>query len=395
MYNGLSYCIVGSGFSGSVLAERIASVLNKKVLVVEKRSHIGGNSFSYIDQSTGIEIHKYGSHIFHTSKKDVWDYIRRFGEFSNYQHKVMALFKQRIYQMPINLKTINDFFNKNFSPNEAIDFLNKEISSCGIIDPKNLEEKAMSSIGLNLYNAFIKGYTRKQWGKDPASLPVDIISRLPVRYNYNANYFNDPYQGMPLGGYGQLFDRLLAHRNIELKLNTSYEEIAHCIPSTCLIIYTGMIDRLFNYQFGALEWRSLDFEWEIKNLFDYQGTSVVNYSDEGVPFTRIHEFKHYHPEKAESFHETQTVICREYPKAWQQGFEAFYPVNDTYNNERLKKYLFKAKQKPNLIVTGRLALYKYWDMDTAIEKSLKLFDRLKTREGSFYNQQADIELLGQ
>lgn len=380
MYSGLSYCIVGSGFSGSVLAERIASVLNKKVLVVEKRSHIGGNSFSDIDQATGIEIHKYGSHIFHTSNTTVWDYICKFGEFSNYQHKVMALFKQRIYQMPINLKTINDFFNKNLSPNEAIDFLNKEISSCGITNPKNLEEKAISSVGLNLYNAFIKGYTRKQWGKDPASLSADIISRLPVRFNYNANYFNDPYQGIPLDGYGQLFDRLLSHRNIELRLNTSYEEMAQYIPPDCMIIYTGMIDRLFDYKFGALEWRSLNFEWETKNLSDYQGTSVVNYSDESVPFTRIHEFKHYHPERTESFHAPQTVISREYPIAWQQGAEAFYPVNDTYNNERFNKYLYKAKRKSNLIVTGRLGLYKYWDMDTAIENALKLFERLKKSE---------------
>ena len=380
MNSGLSYCVVGSGFSGSVLAERIASVLDKKVLVVEKRSHIGGNSFSDIDSATGIEIHKYGSHIFHTSKKNVWDYIRRFGEFSNYQHKVMALFKHRIYQMPINLKTINDFFDKNFRPNEAIEFLNKEISSCGINVPKNLEEKAISSIGLKLYEAFIKGYTRKQWGKDPALLPADIVSRLPVRYNYNSNYFNDPYQGIPLGGYGRLFDRLLAHRNIELKLNTPYEEIAHDIPSTCKIIYTGMIDRLFDYQFGALEWRSLNFEWETQQISDYQGTSVVNYSDENVPFTRIHEFKHYQPEKTEIFNAPQTVLCREYPQVWQQGVEAFYPVNDTYNHERLKKYLHKAEQRQNLIVTGRLGLYQYWDMDTAIEKALNLFDRIKKED---------------
>jgi UDP-galactopyranose mutase len=389
MYSGLFYCIVGSGFSGSVLAERIASVLDKKVLVVEKRSHIGGNSFSDIDSATGIEVHKYGSHIFHTSKKNVWDYIRRFGEFSNYQHKVMALFKHRIYQMPINLKTINDFFNKNFSPYEAIEFLNKEITACGIIVPKNLEEKAISSIGLKLYDAFIKGYTRKQWGKDPVLLPADIISRLPVRYNYNTNYFNDFYQGIPLGGYGQLFDKLLAHRNIELKLNTPYEEIAHYIPPTCTIIYTGMIDRLFDYQFGALEWRSLNFEWETPKISDFQGTSVVNYLDESVPFTRIHEFKHYHPEKTEIFNAAQTVICREYPKAWQQGVEAFYPVNDTYNNERLKKYLHVAKQRPNLIVTGRLGLYKYWDMDTAIGKALNLFERIK-KEDNIAHQHTDI-----
>ncbi len=217
------------------------------------------------------------------------------------------------------------FFYKSFNPSEAIEFLKAEISSCGVTDPKNLEEKAISSVGLNLYNALIKGYTCKQWGKDPKLLSADIISRLPVRYNYNANYFNDPYQGVPLGGYGQLFDRLLSHRNIELKLNTSYEEIAPHIPSTCTIIYTGMIDRLFDYQFGALEWRSLNFEWETKNIPDYQGTSVINYADESVPFTRIHEFKHYHPERTESFHAPQTVICREYSEVWQKGAEAFLP----------------------------------------------------------------------
>lgn len=377
MFKGLRYCVVGSGFSGSVIAERIARVLNEKVLVLEKRSHIGGNSYSEIDTETGIEAHKYGSHIFHTRLKHVWQYLRNFGEFSTYQHKVLALHNNRIYYMPINLKTINDLLGSNFNPLEAQHFIQQEISEAGITNPSNLEEKAVSLLGTTLYKAFIRDYTMKQWGTSPTLLPADIISRLPVRYNYNVNYFSDPYQGIPLEGYGTLLDRILSHQNIEVRTNTAYEDISCHLPSDCKVVYTGMIDHLFDYRLGCLEWRSLRFEWERIPVSDFQGNSVVNYSDNTHAFTRIHEFKHYHSERKEAFESQNTIICREYPHAWQPDHEAYYPVNSDKNNALYAKYLELLSTRPNLYVAGRLGNYRYWDMDQAVDNSLKLFDLIK------------------
>ena len=368
------YFIIGSGFWGSTIAERIAFVLKVPVTIIEQRNHLGGNCHSSLDEETDIECHCYGSHIFHTSLPHVWEYITQFGEFTSYQHKVFITYQGKVYTMPINLSTINAFYGKNFSPAEANDFLRAEIERDSIAYPQNLEEKAISLIGRPLYEAFIKGYTAKQWEHDPKDLPASIITRLPFRTTYNANYFNDTWQGVPKNGYFSLFKKMLSHPNITVRLNCDYNSIKSEIPSDAKVIYTGMPDQLFGYKYGELEWRSLRFEWETVNVRDYQGTSVMNYADLEVPFTRIHEFKHYHPERQEPFHCNKTVICREYPMAYQQGAEAYYPVNDERNNALYARYMEEAAQIPNLILGGRLGAYRYWDMDKAVADALHTFE---------------------
>ena len=283
MLEQLKYLVVGSGFSGAVIAERIASVLNEKILVIDKRPFAGGNSASSVDPETGIECHMYGSHIFHTSDPCVWDYINQFSGFTSYRHKVLIRCGDKVYFMPINLKTLNEFYHCDLSPVKARELMQNEIRNASINDPKNLEEKAISLIGESLYRTFIAGYTQKQWGRSPKELPSNIITRLPVRTSFNTDYFNDVYQGVPKDGYFTLFKNLLHHPNIEVRLNTDFAEIKSSIPESCKIIYTGMIDEFFNHSLGALEWRSLDFEWETLNVSDFQGTSVMNYGDVDVP----------------------------------------------------------------------------------------------------------------
>lgn len=371
--------IVGAGFSGAVLAERIASVLRVPVTVIDRRDHVGGNAYSEVDPATGIECHKYGPHIFHTKNKRVWNYVQKFSPFSNYQHKVLTQYRNKIYQMPINLKTINDFYGVNLNPSEAEALISDEAAKDGIAAPSNLEEQAISLIGRPLYRAFIEGYTLKQWDCDPKHLPAAIVKRLPVRYNYNANYFNDPYQGIPLIGYGELFKRILNHPNITVHKNTDYFGIKDQIPDECLIIYTGMLDQMFGYKYGALQWRSLRFEWETLPVSDFQGNAVINYSELDRPYTRIHEFKHYHPERASIFSSKHTIICREYPQTYQSGMEAYYPINNSENDEKYQLYKKASEKSGNLLVTGRLGAYRYWDMDKAIENALLLFDRIERR----------------
>lgn len=377
MFENLKFLVVGAGFSGSVIAERIASVLNAKVLVIDSKTHIGGNSFSETDSNTGIECHRYGSHIFHTSSKHVWNYVSRFTDFNSYQHKVLTTYQGHVYPMPINLKTVNDFYGLNLKPYEAQQFIYQEAGKAGIVNPRNLEEKAISLIGEKLYAAFIRGYTKKQWECDPKELPPEIITRLPVRSNYNADYFQDPFQGIPRDGYGTLFRNLLNHPNIEVHLGVNFFEIRNQIPASCKIIYTGMVDQFFDYCFGALDWRSLHFEWETKNLADWQGTAVMNYADEEIPYTRIHEFKHYHPERKTVFNSDKTVICREYSKTYTPGKDAYYPINNAENNRKYEQYQALTKENTRIILAGRLANYRYWDMDKAVNNSLYLFEQIK------------------
>lgn len=379
-FEGLKYLVVGGGFWGAVFAERIATVLNERVLVIDKRNHIGGNSYSEIDSETGIEYHKYGSHIFHTDSQKVWDYINNFTSFNNYKHKVLATCKNKVYFMPINLSTINMYYNLNLSPSEAEDFIKKEIMKSNIKEPKNLEEKAISLIGKPLYEAFIKGYTQKQWSTAPVNLPAEIITRLPVRMDYNVNYFDSLYQGIPLGGYKKLFQNILSHKNIELKLNTDYYDIKDQIPATCKIIFTGMVDELFNYKYGKLNWRSLKFDWQKFDVSDYQGTTVMNFSDAEIPYTRIHEFKHFHSERQEIFESQSTIVCLEYPQNYISGAEAYYPINNKENNDIYALYQKEIEKNPNLIVGGRLGAYKYWDMDKTIENALNTFNLLFNKE---------------
>lgn len=373
--------VVGAGISGCVLAERIASVLGLHVLVLEKRGVVGGNSFADIDSETGIECHRYGSHIFHTLDKRVWDYANRFTQFSPYRHKVLLRSGGRVYSMPINLKTINDYYGRQFSPDEARAFLAAEIAKEDIAAPRNLEEKAVSLVGRGLYDRMIRGYTAKQWGRDPKELPESIINRLPVRYTYDDDYFATPWQGIPSNGFAAWFDTLLANPLIEVRTGVDWFAVRDRIPADALVVYTGMIDELFAFRHGHLAWRSLRFEWETMPERDFQGTSVMNYGDLDVPFTRIHEFKHYHPEWQDSFAAPRTVVCREFPQTWKPGLEAFYPVNDEVNERKLALYRAEAARFPNLFVGGRLGAYRYWDMDGAIANALDLFETIRMRLG--------------
>ncbi|OGH68384.1 MAG: UDP-galactopyranose mutase [Candidatus Magasanikbacteria bacterium RIFCSPLOWO2_02_FULL_44_11] len=371
-YSAYDYVIIGAGFFGSVIAERIANELNKRVLIIEKRDHIGGNCYSVDDVETKIHYHKYGTHIFHTSSPKVWDYISRFTEFNSYFHQVLTTYKNKVYQMPINLETINTFYNINLKPFEVEEFLKKEAGKENISEPKNFEEKAISVIGRKLYEAFIKGYTVKQWQKDPKELSESIFNRLPFRTNYNESYYFDRWQGIPVDGYTAIFEKLLAHSNITLQLNTDFFAIRHTIPETTNVIYSGPLDKFFDYKYGKLEWRSLRFENEIKPVADYQGTSVMNYAEQDVPYTRIHEPRHLHPEK--KYTNDKTLIVREY-SVLEAEDDPYYPVGGPENRVLVKKYLLEAKQVSNYIIGGRLGDYKYYDMDRVIERALDVYEK--------------------
>jgi UDP-galactopyranose mutase len=365
----MKYVIVGSGFFGVTMAERLASH-GEEVLIIEKRSHIGGNSYTYFDEETGIEIHKYGSHLFHTSNEKVWEYCNRFTGFTNYKHTVWANHKNKIYSMPINMATMTAFFEKALSPNEAKELILKE--SQEIDSVRSLEDKAISLIGSSLYNAFIKGYTQKQWQTDPKKLPEEIITRLPVRYTFNNNYFNDKYEGLPVDGYTKWIERMVDHKNITILTNTDFFDIKDKFKDGYTIIYTGPIDRYFNYVYGELSWRTLDFELETHNVKDYQGASVINYSDIDIEFTRIHEFKHLHPER--NYSTDKTVISKEYSRFANKNDEPYYPINSKEDRERLKKYRDLSKKEKNVIFGGRLGSYQYLDMHMAIASALSKFE---------------------
>jgi UDP-galactopyranose mutase len=366
--------IIGAGIWGAVMAERIVSVMKQPVTIIDRRGHMGGNCYSSQDEETGIECHRYGSHIFHTSLPQVWEYLSRFCEFTSYRHKVLITHGGKVYAMPINLFSINALYDKNFTPSEAKAFLAAEIARDHIEQPANLEEKTVSLIGRPLYDAFIKNYTYKQWGRAPKELPAAIINRLPIRTCYNMDYFNDTWQGIPKDGYFNLFKIMLTHPNITVRLNCAYAEIQHEIPADAVIIYTGMPDALFNYKYGELEWRSLRFEWQTLPLRDFQGTAVMNYADMDTPYTRIHEFKHYHPERNRPFNLEKTIICREYPANYHKGCEAYYPVNDERNDTLYTRYAEEASKHPKLILGGRLGAYRYWDMDKAVANALHVFE---------------------
>jgi len=372
MMTGVDVLVVGAGFFGSVVAERLASV-GRNVLILDKRDHVGGNSYSEVDADTGIECHKYGSHIFHTSDEEVWAYLNRFASFNEYRHTVWTTYKDRVYSMPINLSTINAYYGLNLKPFEVDIFIDKERSKENIVQPQNMEEKAISLIGRSLYEAFIKGYTIKQWGKDPKELSPDIINRLPVRHNYINRYFNDKYEGIPLDGYGELFERLLDHPNIEVRLSTDYFNVKYefsAIPT----LYTGAIDRFFDYKYGRLAWRTIDFEREVLDVADYQGCSVMNYADSEVPFTRIHEFKHYHPERPQT---RKSIIFKEYSRVAELSNDPYYPINTPKNAVLLEKYQQEAQLLEDIWFGGRLGAYRYFDMDETIAAALEFADKME------------------
>jgi UDP-galactopyranose mutase len=363
--------VVGAGFFGAVIAERIAEVWKCRVDVIDKRPHIGGNCWSEIDPETGVEYHKYGSHIFHTSDEAVWNYVTRFSAFNEYRHTVLTTYRGEVFTMPINLGTINQYYRRAMSPDEAKEFVRNEAAKENIRQPENLEEKAVSLIGRPLYEAFFRGYTMKQWEKDPKELSPDIITRLPVRYNYNHRYFSDKYEGIPLIGYGKLIGAILDHPRITLRTNCPWREYRSRVSPDDLVIYTGAPDEFFDCALGELEWRTVDFELERPACADYQGTTVMNYADAEVPFTRIHEFKHYHPERPDT---GKTIIFKEYSRFAGHGDEPYYPVFTARNNRLHADYLALGRQKaPNVRFGGRLGLYKYLDMDDTVAEALRMF----------------------
>ncbi len=364
--------VVGSGFFGLTIAERCADDLGLKVLVLERRHHIGGNAYSAPDPETGIEVHNYGSHLFHTSNRRVWEYCNRFTSFTDYRHRVFTNYRGRVYQMPINLGTICEYFGRALSPDEARALVAEQAAEVPAGTATNLEEKAISLVGRPLYEAFIRGYTAKQWQTDPRELPPEIITRLPVRYTFDNRYFDDTYEGLPTDGYTAWLERMAAHPNIEVRLEKDFFDLRDDIVGNVPAVYTGPIDTYFDYAEGDLSWRTLDFEREIVPTGDFQGTSVMNYADTEVPYTRIHEFRHFHPER--DYPTDKTVIMREYSRFAKRVDEPYYPINTTEDRTRLKKYREMASREPRVIFGGRLGTYKYLDMHMAIGSALSMYD---------------------
>ena len=355
------YLIVGSGLFGAIFAYE-ANKKGKKCLVIDKRSHIGGNI--YTESIEGINVHKYGAHIFHTSNKEVWNYINQFAEFNRYTNSPIAIYKDELYNMPFNMNTFNKLWGVK-TPEEAKKKIEEEKKQAGITEPKNLEEQAISLVGKTIYEKLVKGYTEKQWGRKASELPSFIIKRLPVRFTYDNNYFNDLYQGIPIGGYTAIIEKML--HGIEVRLNCDYFEHKEELNSIAeKIIFTGPIDRFYDYCYGELEYRSVRFETEILDTDNYQGNAVINYTEYEVPYTRIIEHKHF-----EFGTQPRTVISKEYSDKWDKTKEPYYPINDDKNGELYNKYKKLADKDDKVIFGGRLGEYKYYDMDKVIEKALE------------------------
>ncbi|MDD3453482.1 MAG: UDP-galactopyranose mutase [Bacilli bacterium] len=357
------YLIVGAGLFGSTFAYE-ASKKGKKCLVIDKRNHIGGNI--YCENINGINVHKYGAHIFHTSNKDVWNYVNQFVEFNNYINSPIANYNGELYNLPFNMNTFTKLWNV-VTPEEAKNKIEEQKKEFNIKEPQNLEEQAISLIGKDIYEKLIKGYTEKQWGKKCNELPAFIIKRLPVRFTFDNNYFNDRYQGIPIGGYNKIIEKMLL--NCDIELNVDYLKEKEKYNSLAdKVIYTGMIDEYFDYSLGNLEYRSLEFKTELlENIDNYQGNAVINYTDEITPYTRIIEHKHFEFNNCKT-----TVITKEYPRNWKIGDEAYYPVNDDKNNQLFEQYKLLSNKEDNIIFGGRLGNYKYYDMDKVIESALEL-----------------------
>lgn len=355
------YLVVGAGLFGSIFAYE-ANKRGKKVLVIDKREHIAGNI--YTKEVAGINVHEYGAHIFHTSNKEIWQYIQQFAEFNRYTNSPIAIYKDEVYNMPFNMNTFSRLWNIK-TPKEAQEIIEKQRQEAGISKPENLEEQAISLVGKDIYEKLVKGYTQKQWGRKCTDLPSFIIKRLPVRFTYDNNYFNDLYQGIPIGGYTKIVEKML--EGIEIRLNCDFFENRNELENLAKkIVFTGMIDQYYDYKYGTLEYRSLKFETELLDEENYQGNAVVNYTEYEVPYTRIIEHKHF-----EYGTQEKTVITREYPATWKKGDEPYYPMNDEKNNDLYSKYKALADQEKNVIFGGRLGLYKYYDMHNVIDEALK------------------------
>jgi UDP-galactopyranose mutase len=365
--------VVGSGFFGLTVAERCADDLGLNVLVLERRHHIGGNAYTEAEPETGIEIHRYGAHLFHTSNTRVWEYANRFTAFTGYQHRVFSVYKGRVYPMPINLGTICEYFGRVMTPDEARALVAEQSAEIETGTAANLEQQAVSLIGRPLYEAFIRGYTAKQWQTDPVDLPPEIITRLPVRYTFNNRYFSDTYEGLPADGYTAWLERMAGHPKIEVRLNTEFAGLRSDLIGNVPVVYTGPLDAYFDYAAGDLGWRTLDFDMEVLATGDFQGTPVMNYADEDIPFTRIHEFRHFYPER-DWYPTDRTVIMREYSRFAERGDEPYYPINTEQDRARLLTYREMTEGEPDVLFGGRLGTYKYLDMHMAIGSALSMYD---------------------
>lgn len=356
------YLIVGAGLYGAVFAYE-AKKRGKKCLVIEKRNHVAGNI--YCEEIQGIQVHKYGAHIFHTSDKKIWDYVNQFAEFNNYINSPIARYKDELYNLPFNMNTFSKMWGIS-TPQEAKHIISEQIKELNIVNPQNLEEQALSLVGTDVYEKLIKGYTEKQWGRECRELPAFIIKRLPLRFIYDNNYFNDRYQGIPIGGYTKIIEKML--EGIEVRLNTDYlANKGELNEATDKIIYTGMIDQYFDYKLGVLEYRSVRFETEELNVENYQGNAVVNYTEREIPYTRIIEHKHFEFGK-----QPNTVISKEFSSEWKKGDEPYYPVNNEKNDILYAEYKKLADNEGKVIFGGRLGAYKYYDMDRIIDAALNV-----------------------
>jgi UDP-galactopyranose mutase len=359
---GYDYLIVGSGLFGAIFAYE-AKKRGYKPLVIEKRSHVGGNIFT--EQIEGINVHKYGAHIFHTSDKNVWEYVNNFAEFNNYINSPVAIFENELYNLPFNMNTFSKMWGIK-TPDEAKKIIEEQIRDLGIIEPQNLEEQALKLVGKDVYHKLIEGYTEKQWGRKCTDLPAFIIKRLPLRFTYDNNYFNDAYQGIPKGGYTQIINKMLD--GVDVLLNTDYFTFKKTDKNKYRkIVFTGLIDQFFDFKFGPLEYRSVRFDTKIVKKENVQGNAVVNYTSSKIPYTRIIEHKHFEFGK-----QANSVVSYEYPSEWKLGEEPYYPINDEKNTALYKKYETLALQTPNVIFGGRLGSYKYYDMDKVILAALDL-----------------------
>lgn len=364
--------IVGSGFFGTTVA-RLAAEGGYQTVIIDRREHFGGNSYSYPDSETGIEIHQYGSHLFHTSNRRVWDFVNRFADFNSYSHRVYTTHENEIFSMPINLHTMSQLYKKALTPETA----RAQILRDSIIPvsgkPRNLEEKAIESVGRPLYEALIRGYTQKQWDRDPTELPASTIGRLPVRFNFNSRYFSDRWEGLPTLGYGHMFEQMLDHERIDFRPRTDFFDIRESIPAGFPVVYTGPLDEYFNFRFGRLSWRTLDFVFEKIDSNDFQGTSVMNFADPRQKYTRIHEFKHLHPER--SVKENVTIIAREYSReVSDEKDEPYYPINTVQDRHILGLYRKLCERETATVFGGRLGTYQYLDMHMAIASAITKFE---------------------
>ena len=359
------YLIVGAGLYGAVFARELTK-RGKRCLVIDKRSHIGGNI--YTEDVDGIQVHKYGAHIFHTSNKKIWKYVNRYAEFNNYINSPMAVYKDELYNMPFNMNTFSKLWGLK-KPKEVQEQIAEQIADLHITEPKNLEEQALSLVGRDVYEKLVKGYTEKQWGRDCRDLPAFIIRRLPLRFTYNNNYFNDLYQGIPRGGYTKMMEKLL--NNIDVMLETDFFEYRKEHPDMFKkVVYTGMIDEYFDFCYGHLEYRTVRFETERVEEANYQGNAVINYTDREVPYTRVIEHKHFEPEEEQENPKDFSIISREYSMEWKPGIDPYYPVNDEKNNALYEKYRTLAEQEKKVLFGGRLGSYRYYDMDKVIEAAI-------------------------